>query len=298
MERVPASAFLTVLLIFILISPVFAQQRPRQDFISMKDRLNQIINVINSAQNCETSATAVRLGMETLYGGLRPVPSRDRLTETIEADRNIAEMETALAGALQKFAASGKCTEAAAMALDLKLFIEQMNEVAVAVGRFTIECGVDKPCEGLIPVLDEETGHEDFTQLAKPLKPGFSIKLRSPFVPWNVIHGWEEDVMMTNPIPLGSCVGIFKETRGLMLKLRLVRIDVVRDPWATPMLGRGTKIPVWALEWVPSQYGKTWNICNIKGSGLQTTVTQRVKQDVPLNYFWRYYGSAGHSKKK
>lgn len=80
-----------------------------------------------------------------------------------------------------------------------------------------------------------------------------------------------------------------------MLRLRLVRIDVVRDPWATPMLARGTKIPVFALEWVPSQYGKTWNICN-HGEGLKTTVHQRVKQDGPLTYFWRYYGKAGHKK--
>ncbi len=285
----------TVVLTFTLVAPAFAQEQSRTDFISMDTRIDQVVRLIESTSNCAAAVSAIQLGMETLYGGLRPVPSRDRRKETIEADRNIARMEVAFADALQKFATSvERCPEAAAMALELKLFVEQMNEVAVAVGKFTINCGVDKPCQDLVPVLDEETGHEVFDRIAKPLKPGFSIKLRSPFVPWNTVLGWEEDVVVTEPIPNGSCVAIFKETRGLMLRLHLARIDVVRDPWATPMLGRGAKIPIWALEWVPSQYGKTWNICNDKEYGLRTTVTQRVKQDIPLNYFWRYYGKSGH----
>lgn len=297
--KIPVVVCLAVLFTILMFSPALVQaQQQDREFISMKQRLEQVIGIINSTESCQAAATAIGLGMETLYGGLRPVPSRDRLEDTIQADRNIADMERGFAYALQQFIASKRCPEVAGMALDLKLFVEQMNEVAVAVGRITRNCGVGKPCDDIVPMLVEKDGHEKIDQVVGPLRPGFAVKLRSPFVPWNTSLGWEEDVMVTDPIPLGQCVAVFKETRGLMLRLRLVRIDVVRDPWATPMLARGTKIPIFALEWVPSQYGKTWSICNVRGRGLVTNVTQRIKQDIPLNYFWRYYGSTKHYKKK
>ena len=91
---------------------------------------------------------------------------------------------------------------------------------------------------------------------------------------------------------------VFKETKGLMLKLHLDRIITVTDPWV-PFFGkpRGTPVPIWRLEWIPSEYVKEWNICNRQRAdgtvGIVSEVTQRVKQDVPLNYFWRFYSRAG-----
>ncbi len=46
------------------------------------------------------------------------------------------------------------------------------------------------------------------------------------------------------------------------------------------MLGRGTRIPVWAFEWVPAEHVKEWNISNVGGGNIKKTVTQRVKQEV------------------
>ncbi len=162
--------------------------------------------------------------------------------------------------------------------------------MALAVGRITSQCGLgDKPstapCDALIPALNEATG-----QLAQParlprtLTPPFSVKLRSPFVPSRYTYKWEEDVLVTKPIAAGHCVVVFKETKGLMLRLRFLRLTTVRDPWATPMLARGTQVPIWVLEWVPSEYVKEWNICN-SGKHIDKTVTQRVVQDNPLNFF-------------
>ena len=105
-------------------------------------------------------------------------------------------------------------------------------------------------------------------------------------------------MLITEPIELGSCVVVFKETKGLMLRLHFERIIVVTDPWVTTFgVRRGTKVPIWRLEWVPSQYVKEWNICNKKtinadgtvSTGIENTVSQRVKQDIPLNFFWRFY---------
>ena len=99
---------------------------------------------------------------------------------------------------------------------------------------------------------------------------------------------------MTEPIEVGSCVVVFKETKGLMLRLHFERVIVVTDPWVVTFgVPRGTRIPIWRLEWVPSQYVKEWNICNKKSAdgttGIENTVSQRVKQDIPLNFFWRFY---------
>ncbi len=277
-------------------SPLPAQDVDR-DFVSMDQRIQQLIGVLSEDPDCKAADTAIRLVLEILYGGLRPLPSADLLRETLAADRKIAEAEVSVAGALERFAQGSRCPDQQALAVDLKLFIEQMNEVAVAVGRVTIGCGVGKPCPGLVPMLDEATGHELRGDPEKKLYPSFSLKLRSPFVPWASVYSWQEDVFPTEPIPPGECVAIVKETRGLMLKVHLERIDVVRDPWATALLARGTRVPIWALEWIPSQYVKTWNVCNVVKPRLETTVTQRVKQDIPLTYFWRYYHAQPAGKK-
>ena len=99
---------------------------------------------------------------------------------------------------------------------------------------------------------------------------------------------------MSEPIPSGACVVVFKETRGLMLRLHFDRIIIVNDPWVNTFgVPRGTKIPIWTLEWVPSEYVKEWNICNDNGT-INTTVSKRVVQDIPLKYFWRFYGTDKH----
>lgn len=283
-----------------LAMPADAQNEPklRDDFIGMDQRIEQVLGMITGG-TCAVAEQGIQLGLEALYGGLRPLPSGGLREATLKADRMIADNERKFANALDEFARGGDCPAAQARALDLKLFIEQMNEVALAVGRITERCVAGRPCEGLAAVLDEETGHEIDRPLhlppARPLQVGFSAKIRSPFVPGGFTRGWEEDPFLTEPIARGECVAIFKETRGLMLKLHLKRIDIVRDPWATATLARGTKIPIFALEWIPSQYGKTWSFCNHGEGGVKTTVTQRVKQDIPLTYFWRYYGSAKRS---
>ena len=273
---------------------------------------------------------AIDKGMEILYGGLRVLPTKG-VPGSEEAHQRTSDAELKMARALEEYAQGGKCEEQTGRALDLKLFIEQMNEVAQAVAEATRNCGDGQslskpPCDQLIPLLDEATGHENPAVRPPPIgnedpaddqpnaindpgqpdvtsrpigtiHPSYSVKLRSPFVPrW--FGSWEEDVIATEPIAVGECVVIFKETKGLMLRLHFDRIIIVSDPWvATFGVPRGTEIPVWRLEWVPSQYVKEWNICNKQivyadgtvTNGIENTVSQRVKQDVPLNYFWRFY---------
>lgn len=273
---------------------------------SMDQRLEQVIGVIREGK-CRTVPGALDLALATLYGGLRPLPSKGLLEETEEADRTIRNREQAVAEALNELVRSGRCQRQAADALDLKLFIEEMNEVAAAVGEFTRQCDVgdrldEEPCDQLMPLLEPEHephhrtfrgdgDREEDDAAAKPraliLRPSFSVKLRGPFVPVYA-RRWKEAVSVTDAIEPGECAVVFKETRGLAVRLHLDRITIVRDPWAAPQLLRGTRIPIWSIEWVPAEYVKEWNICN-RGYRIDKTVTRRVVQDTPLNFFWRYY---------
>jgi len=270
----------------------FAQQRNES---SMEQRTRQLIRALAEARDCETAKAAVHLAIDVTVANNRVIVSKDALELTTGADRMMSDNEMMVAEALGNFAQQGKCPEAQSMALDVKLLIEQGNEVARALRPLTGRCGqgdsvAKEPCDLLQPHLDEETGHEFYGQPAGAdfvIRPGFFIKLRGPFVP-PYIREIKEDVRVTAPISPGQCAVVFKETKGLMLRLIFIRFDIVLDPWATPLLARGTRIPVWALQWVPSEHVKQWNICNIGGK-IQQTVTQRVKQEIPLNYFWRYY---------
>lgn len=284
----------------------------------MQQRLNQVIEVLRRDPGPQAVEAAIDDGMEILYGGMRPLPSKGLLEQTGAADQAISEAEQRFAAALDEFIQRGQSSEVKGRALDLKLLIEQMNEVAQAVGKITAVCGEGdivlgdetddrqappSPCSELQPLLDELTGEEIEPQLEPRLteqqeepriiRPGFTVKLRSPAVPrW--FGQWEEDVRLTEPIGSGECAVVFKETRGLMLRLHFHRIIIVNDPWVSVFgIPRGTPVPIWTLEWIPSQYAKEWNICNAGGEGQEPkivkTVTKRVVQDIPLKYFWRFY---------
>jgi hypothetical protein len=271
---------------------VQAQQQPGS---TMQQRLEQVIAILEKAEACQTVEAAIDDGMEIVYGGLRPLPSKGELLDgTKKAHEAISEAELKFAKALKTYAEQGKCVEQRGRALDLGLFIEEMNEVAHAVGNVTEKCGQgdqtnQPPCDELQPLLDEEVGEAALKPRPIIIKPSFSAKLRSPFVPpW--LRRMEEDVRVTDPIPPKYCVVVFKETKGLMLRLHFERIIVVTDPWVTTFgFPRGTPVPIWRLEWVPAEYVKEWNICNVGNGVIKKTVTQRVKQDIPLNFFWRFY---------
>ena len=258
---------------------------------------------------------AIDAGMEILYGGLRPVISPDladtgpAASQTQLAHQAISAKEMAFAEALRLASQRTDLDRGlAGRAVDLKLFVEEMNEVAEAVGQATSQCGMKvddpqrgmdlrlPPCDQLTPLLnvDPVTGmplHPCWPFLC----PSFSVKLRGPTFPQPWALTWEEDVKLLGPIAPGACGNVVKETRGLMVRLHFDRITIVRDPWVSVFgVARGTRIPIWSIEWVPSEYVKTWEICNVVDSaglpGTQTTVSQQVKQDIPLNFVWRFYG--------
>lgn len=263
---------------------------------TMQERLDQIIRVLQEAPPCSTAQGAIADGMEILYGGLRILPTGGEAREQSEAaDEATRQNEQRFAGALERYASTAGACEAGRDAIDLKLFIEQMDEVARAVGEVTRECGsgdsLDRePCDQLKPLLNEGKGREFGAQGSRQrvIQPGYAVKLRSPFIP-PFFPAFQEATVVTPTVGRGQCAAVFKETRGLTVRLRFAGITIVGDPWVNVFgVPRGTRVPIWRLEWVPSEYIKEFNICNVDGR-IVKTVTQRVVQDVALNFFWRYY---------
>ncbi len=267
---------------------------------NMAQRVDQISRMLNEKNaGPDAHRAAIDSFFDIIWANMRILPSPG-VPETEAADQAIRQAERDMAATLEAFLKRNTSSpEVKGHALDMKLLLEEMEEVARAVGAITQQCGEgqslqEPPCDQLQPLLDEETGQEGNPgQIAAGpgiIGPGFTVKLRGPFVPsWFANDTWQEDVRTVEAIANGECAVIFKETTGLMLRLRFVRIIVVNDPWVSVFgVPRGTQIPIWVLEWVPAEYGKEWNICN-QGGQIVKTVTKRVVQDVPLNYFWRYY---------
>jgi len=262
-------------------------------FSDMQQRLNQVIDTLKKSPSPNTLEDAIDDGMEILYGGLRPLPSKGPAQQqTEDANRAASAAEEQLAKALEELS---KKNHAPPGTLDLKLFIEQMNEVAQAVGQVTRQCGQGDqvntpPCDELHTRLNENNAQEvDPGTQPGVIGPGYTVKLRGPAIPrWS--SGWAEDVRVTPALAPGECSVVVKETQGLMLRLRFQRITVVSDPWVSTFgVPRGTAVPIWTLEWIPSEYLKEINICNSGGGSITRSVTQHVVQDPALNYFWRLY---------
>ena len=262
---------------------------------NMQQRLDQTVKLLNGGG--AAGAGAIDEAMEILYGGFRVLPTAgDENTELWHRQTSANEMQ--LAQALQNFATKANrqvAAEDVQRAVDMKLFIEQMNDVANTLAFATRQCQdgstvAEGPCEQLQPLLNEANGVEAVVgRLTANLviRPGYTVKLRGPFLP-RPTTWWQETVEVVPPLAWGECAVVFKETKGLMLKVCYDRIITVSDPWATPQLPRGTQIPVWRMEWVPSEYVKTFNYCNNEGK-VTNTVDMKVVQDTPLKYFWTYY---------
>ena len=276
-------------------TPGQAQQTPGRATSTMEKRLAQVTAILaNEGAGRAAHEVALDETMEILYGGLRPLPTKGpALEQTTAADAAVSVAEQQLSQALERYANSGAAQDLRGRALDLKLFIEQMNEVAAALTPFTSKCGEgdradQPPCDDLHPLLNEENGEEMFPgSHIRSFNRSYSVKLRSPLVaPW--VRSWQHDVRPL-VVDRGQCAVIFKETRGLMVRLHFQRITVILDPWVgTFGIPRGTLVPIWHLSWVPSEYAKAFTYCN-DGKVVRQTVLQRVKQDHALNYFWRFY---------
>ena len=197
-------------------------------------RMMQIIETLGDGQ-CIPSQRAIDDAMEVLYGGLRVLPSKDDPTDTTDADAAQRQHELALAAALEQFSRSDTpCPVQKGRALDLKLFIEEISQVAEQLGQATSQCGAgdaldQPPCDELRPLLGEDDQQSiiggQSTGGPPTLVPGYSYFLRSPALA-PTFRNIDEDTFTTEPLSSGDCASVLKETKGMMLKATFERIGL------------------------------------------------------------------------
>lgn len=278
----------------VAVAPVAADQPMPTPDSSMQQRVDEIILILKSNPSCSTAQGALEHLIEVWSGGFVVEPTKgDALQQTTQANLVTRQNAMRIVDALQAYiSAAGPDCAAKRLAVDIKIFIEELDEVMVAAGQVTIRCGLNDICPPLQPLLDEATGAVAAVAATParlgPIVPGFVVKLRSPFMPTN-FTGNEEEMVVTPALSRGQCAAVVKETRGLMVLLRFDGIIIVTDPWVSTFgVPRGTVVPVWRLEWVPAEFIKEVDICNT-AQGIVKTVTQRVVQDTALDFFWRYF---------
>ena len=96
-----------------------AEAQPREG--TMKERLEQALRALATADACQTAKAALDLIIDVTSANLRVVPGREGGTDAADADKTTTEMERRVAEALGAFVRQGKCAEERGRAFDLKL---------------------------------------------------------------------------------------------------------------------------------------------------------------------------------
>lgn len=113
-----------------------------------------------------------------------------------------------------------------------------------------------------------------------PYYPGNTgIIPTTPFAP-------NENIISLGPMAGGECSTIVKEIQGVKAIQRPVIIPIWQEPWTSraSIIGFNT---VWVVDFVPAEFVKSLNYCNIGGS-MTFDYTIDVIIERELTHFWKY----------
>lgn len=114
----------------------------------------------------------------------------------------------------------------------------------------------------------------------------FSREVRSPFFVGRPTPTVQEQVITPDSVAPGNCVVVTKEIQGVKAVIRPVIIPIWIEPWyaRATIVGYET---VWVWEFVPAEFLKTINYCNLDGT-LSTQVNVKVVLERQLLHFWSF----------
>lgn len=179
-----------------------------------------------------------------------------------------------------------------------------MAETAKAVGDATAGCAAGgdifnpgSECNRLGPTLERVISDGPLVTSEGPtvpniVNPGWAVSLRGPAIPGLPgARGPQGDVVVTEKLADGECAVVFKEFRGLTIRLRFEFINEINYPFVETFgFVLDKNVPTWVLEWVPAQYITQWSMCN-SGGQIVRTVSDEVHHDTSLQFFWKYFGN-------
>jgi hypothetical protein len=93
------------------------------------------------------------------------------------------------------------------------------------------------------------------------------------------------------PLSAGQCSVILKEIRGFKVMVKPQRINIWMMPWF-PAVGCNNGALIWTWEWIPAEFIKAINVCNVATSNrarasISVTATTQIVHDRQLLFFWR-----------
>lgn len=124
---------------------------------------------------------------------------------------------------------------------------------------------------------------------------GFYREIRSPYfpiTPYATSFGPNENIITTGPLAIGECSTVVKEIQGIKAIQRAVVIPIWLEPWTS----RATIIAfstVWVVEFVPAEFVKSLNYCNVGGS-IVFDYEIDVIIERELTHFWKFLPAGWH----
>lgn len=170
-----------------------------------------------------------------------------------------------------------------AAAIEARDFIQVTTESMQVVKRELTKCDPNNPTGQGCDLIkqDDESGSS-----VDKIVAGFSREVRSPFFIRVPFREPQEQVIVPQPLSKGDCVPIIKETKGIKVVVRPMKIPIWVEPWfaRARIIGFTT---VWVWEFVPAEFVKTITYCN-DGKDVTKKVDTEIIKERQLMHFWKF----------
>jgi len=273
-----------------------AQEQPAD---VMGEKVNQAAQTLQrTGQGTEVYEAAITEGLEGLFlSNLAVLPTQGvEETETLFAEW--LSHEDTFESALDIHISDVGTSQSKSTALGGRNFLQVTTEAMQVIGEQTKACDPANPeqCNQISQEDDPQAGNENTQQVQSATVidvsqfEGFAREVRAPFfLGWNVFgtrRTPSEEVIETEDLWPGECQGVLKETKGVKVVVRPVRVPIWVEPWRARRRIVGTRL-IWIWEFVPAEFIKTISVCNENGK-LNRTVDMEIVLEPGLTHFWRY----------
>jgi len=261
---------------------------------AMGDITSQIITGLTTGANPDVQRENINQAESMIFG--KPVIlETNNAPDTIAISNNYDVMTGNIKNALFTCAA-GACsnTGVAAAAKELADRITYWEEIKfnLELHTTTLTCDATNPttCPHL-DLGDEPTiQNPKFTVGSDKIWDGWYREIRSPYFPTyphpNGFVQQENVIVAPGPIANGECSTIVKEIQGVKSILRPTLIPIWQEPWTSRASIISYQV-VWVVDFVPAEFVKNLNYCNVNGS-IQTDYEINVIIERELLHFWKY----------
>jgi hypothetical protein len=177
------------------------------------------------------------------------------------------------------------CVETScAAAEEVRNNLQMIREAMEVIAEQTANCNPDTMVGPGCALLeqDDEGGTIDL------IWSGFAREVRSPF-----FYGFsqsptpQEDVRVIPALKNKECSAVMKEVAGYKVVVRPVKIPIWVEPWFARASIIGF-VTVWVWEFVPMEFIKTIEYCNINSDIVQQ-IESEVVIDRALMHMWKFW---------